>query len=314
MSAFTHLDNQSLTQLVDWYGLVADQYTAATEGIENSNFFVQTKDTGGRTGHYVLTIFETLSSPQLCWFIELLNQLEQSGLPVAAPIRGPDGVMTRYRDKPVMLMPRLQGDHPLDPSETQCAALGAVLAQLHNTHLELPQPTHAEPLQQLRALTRDRLPQLPRATQDQAQQLLQRWQALALPEVLCHGDLFRDNALFQGSELSGVLDFYNAGRAPAVYDIAICLNDWCVDDQGNLRQAQTRGLLDRYQAERPLTTEEREALPLACAIAALRFWLSRLQPAGHVVAGRGAKNPDEFARLFRKRITDLQPGCHIGLF
>ena len=306
MSAFTHLDKQNLTQLMRWYGLEADHYSPATEGIENSNFFVETKGATGHTEHYVLTIFETLTAPQLHWFVQLLQQLDRSGLPVAAPMTGQDGVITHYQDKPVMLMPRLQGDHPRAPSEAQCMAIGEVLARLHITHLGLPEATHAVPLQQLQALVRDRLHQLPLQAQNRAQQLLEHWHALALPQVLCHGDLFRDNALFQGPKLSGVLDFYNAGRAPAVFDIAVCLNDWCVDDQGSPQQAHTRALLAGYHTKRPLSLVEQDALPLACAVAALRFWLSRLQPVNRAVAGKGAKNPEEFARIFQTRSTHLR--------
>ena len=124
--------------------------------------------------------------------------------------------------------------------------------------------------------------------------------------MLCHGDLFRDNVLFNGEQLTGVLDFYNAGAASAEYDIAIAMNDWCVDSEGHPDTALETALLDGYQRVRPLDNAARMRLPLALAIAALRFWLSRLgAPAREQAIGQGSKDPEEFARLFAQRAAAL---------
>jgi homoserine kinase type II len=103
----------------------------------------------------------------------------------------------------------------------------------------------------------------------------------ALPQGAVHADLFRDNALFDGAlgqeRLSGVFDFYFAGHDHFVYDLAVVLNDWCVDlDSGALDEARAQALLQAYQAVRPLQGGEQRLLPAMRRAAALRFWLSRL--------------------------------------
>jgi homoserine kinase type II len=100
-----------------------------------------------------------------------------------------------------------------------------------------------------------------------------------LPRAAVHADLFRDNALFDGARLSGVIDFYFAGVDCFVFDLAVCANDWClVDPQRDRRldERRTAALVDAYGAVRPLLPAEREAWPVMLRAAALRFWLSRL--------------------------------------
>src|SRR5690606_17833295 len=163
------------------------------------------------------------------------------------------------------------------------------------------------PMQQLAKLVDQHLHRLPATDRTRAQALLARWQQRLPVPVLCHGDLFRDNVLFNGQQLTGLLDFYNAGKAPAEYDLAVTLNDWCLDAARRPVPALETALLNGYQHVRPLDTAARMRLPLALAIAALRFWLSRLgaQTPGEEVIGQGRKDPAEFEALFRLRAAAL---------
>jgi homoserine kinase type II len=97
-----------------------------------------------------------------------------------------------------------------------------------------------------------------------------------LPRGPVHGDLFRDNALFEKGRISGVIDFYFAGVDCLLFDVAVCANDWCLDERYGLEPARMGALMQAYEAVRALTPLEREAWPVMLRAAALRFWLSRL--------------------------------------
>src|SRR5690606_29470492 len=119
---------------------------------------------------------------------------------------------------------------------------------------------------------------------------------LALPRANLHADLFRDNALFEGNHLSGVIDFYNACAGPMLYDLAITCNDWCANADGTLDPARARALLGAYANLRPFTAGEADLWPAMLRIACLRFWLSRLIAAQQQEPGAGVliKPPAEF--------------------
>ena len=104
----------------------------------------------------------------------------------------------------------------------------------------------------------------------------QKEKILALPRANIHADLFRDNAMFEGTHLTGLIDFYNACSGPMLYDVAIALNDWCSDDEGLIDGPRARALLGAYAALRPFTAAEAELWPTMLRVACVRFWLSRL--------------------------------------
>ena len=248
-------------------------------GIENTNYFVTTTQ-----GRYVLTLFERLPASELPFYLDLMGHLARHGIPCPAPIAAnSDQYLGSLNGKPAALVTRLAGRSIERPDAAECGELGTLLARMHlagrsySAYLENPRGP-----KWWRFAAREVAPFL-RAP---GQRLLEDELAFQsghrfpdLPRGPVHADLFRDNALFEGGRISGVIDFYFAGVDCLLFDVAVCANDWCLVDHASdrrLEAARTRALLAGYHAVRPFHGLEREAWAAMLRAAALRFWLSRL--------------------------------------
>lgn len=267
MAVFTRLDTADITALLAPLGYEIASVAPASHGIENSNFLIRASDRQGDPVGLVLTVLEGISAAAVPWFITLLDTLHTQGLPVPAPLHEPLAVA----GKAALLVPWLPGHHVDSPGAEHCRQIGAALGRLHQCPLpDRPANRDATALGELAG----EICGLPADDARCADALLARWRQTPLPEGLIHADLFRDNALFDNGRLSGLLDFYAAGPGPLVFDLAVAINDWCMP--GDKPDAALAGaLLAGYQQQRPLAAAEEAALPLALAVAALRFWLSR---------------------------------------
>lgn len=291
MAVITHLSQEDIVAVLAPRGYRLLDATPASEGIENSNYLLRCERDDGAPIGLVLTLLEHQTSEAARWFAEMLDRFREQGLPVPAPVCAPFPL----HDRPALLAPWLPGEHILIPQARHCRQIGRFLAGLHRVPAP-PQPPQSE-RDTLHELARH-LPRLPEAWQPRAAEVLARWDAVpARPGSLLHADLFRDNALFLDGQLSGVLDFYHACVDRPAYDVAVALNDWCVNSDGTPDAVRAEALLEGYGA---FAQEEKEVLPLALAVAALRFWLSR---AG--AEGPARKDPEEFARVFAHRWQEL---------
>jgi len=283
-------------------------------GIENSNFFVTTD-----CGDWVLTLFERLTADQLPYYLQLMQHLAQRGLPVPEPRADAGGqILHQLAGKPAALVNRLPGHHQLAPDLHHCAQLGGLLARMHlavaDFALQQPNLRGRAWWRQIAPLVRPHLTPVQRQLLDD-ELAFQHQVALspafaALPQGAVHADLFCDNVLFDGlpghEKLTGAFDFYFAGTDSFGYDLAVCLNDWCLNaDDASLDMARAQALVQAYEAQRPLSATEHRLLPALLRAAALRFWLSRLgdwhlpRPAALLQP----KDPGHFERVLRQRIA-----------
>jgi len=280
MSVYTPVSESELAEWLRGYsvgGLAALEPVAA--GIENTNYFVTTSQ-----GRYVLTLFERLPAVELPFYLGLMAHLARHGIPCPAPIADlTDRYLSSLSGKPAALVTRLGGRSIERPGMAECAELGALLARMHlagrsySEYLDNPRGPRW-----WRAAARAVRPHLDAGRQAVLDEEL-RFQSLYrfpdLPRGPVHADLFRDNALFVDGRISGVIDFYFAGIDCLLFDLAVCINDWClveVERDRNLDPARTRAMLQAYATLRPFTALERGAWPVMLRAAALRFWLSRL--------------------------------------
>jgi homoserine kinase type II len=277
-------------------------------GIENTNYFADTA-----SGRYVLTLFERLRADELPFYLALMKHHADRGMPVPRPHGDANGaLLLSLKGKPAAIVDRLPGEHHLAPDAADCAAIGAVLARLHIAARDFPltQP-NLRGLAWWNATVPVVLPHLDAARAELMadelayQQHLARSSAFAtLPRGVIHADLFRDNAMFVGTTLAGVFDFYFAGVDCLLFDIAVALNDWCIDlDTGRLDEDRASAFVAAYDALRPLERAEVRLMPALMRAAAFRFWLSRAWdlhlPRDAVVLK--AHDPSHFERVLAQR-------------
>ncbi|MFW6021109.1 MAG: homoserine kinase [Guyparkeria sp.] len=278
MSVFTKVDSDQLATFLtrfDCGDLVEHRGIAA--GIENTNYFVTT--TGGQ---YVLTLFENHDADELPFFLDLMAYLAEHDIPTAHPVATRDGAyLTELNGKPAALVQRLTGASLDHPDATACAEIGRTLARFHQVSADFPEYRAPDRDLAWAETVAQRLHE--KASDDELALLddeldFQRDQSRdGLPYGAIHADLFRDNALFDDGRLTGIIDLYYACTDAFAYDLAVTLNDWCIDEQGRSRPAERDALLGAYLAERPFTEAERSAWPGLLRAAALRFWVSRMQ-------------------------------------
>jgi homoserine kinase type II len=283
-------------------------------GIENTNYFATTD-----AGRHVLTLFERLTFEQLPFYLHLMKHLAQRGIPVPDPAANRDGdILHTVCGKPAAVVNRLNGKSELAPTAAHCAAVGAMLARMHLAGHDYNR--HQPNLRGLRWWN-DTVPVvLPYL--DPAQATLIRGELayqnhvaassayVALPRGPVHADLFRDNVMFEGERdrprLSGFFDFYFAGVDTWLFDVAVTLNDWCIDLATGVHDAERAlAMLDAYSAERTLTAAERQLLPAMLRAGALRFWISRLWDYHLPREASMLKphDPTHFERVLRERVA-----------
>jgi homoserine kinase type II len=319
MAVFTEVTFDAAAAFIEPLNIgTLTQLKGCSGGIENTNYFADTTQ-----GRYVLTLFERLTHEQLPFYLHLMKHLAQRGIAVPDPQPNAAGdILMTLNGKPAAVVNRLRGDHHLAPDDADCAQLGSMLARMHvaGQDFAMHQPN-------LRGLAwwLETVPVvLPFLTPSQAElittelHLAQTVAAssayAALPRGPIHADLFRDNVMFDGTELTGFFDFYFAGVDCLLFDVAVCLNDWCIDlTTGTLIEERAEALLAAYDAVRVFSADELRLLPTLMRNAALRFWLSRLWDV-HLPRDASmltAHDPTHFERVLRQRASQpwhpLQP-------
>jgi homoserine kinase type II len=281
VAVYTEVTDEELSAFLSAYEL--GQVLACkgiAEGVENSNYFLQTS-----AGSFILTLYEKrVREADLPFFLALMDHLSARGLTCPQPVHNRDGnALGRLAGRPAVIVTFLNGVSVKRPSARHCRAVGGALAELHEAGRDFS-------LKRANALSIDSWPALFAAAAGQADtvatglaertrrelsHLAGAWPT-SLPTGVIHADLFTDNVFFLGDRLSGLIDFYFACTDALAYDLAICLNAWCFEPDGSFNLTKGQAMITGYEKVRRLEPEEAEALPTLCRGSALRFMLTRL--------------------------------------
>lgn len=306
MSVFTRVTEAELSAWLNDYSLGnLLELQGIASGIENTNYFVTTTN-----GMFVLTLFEKLTSAELPYYLNLMAHLARHGIPCPSPVANRNNnFLGELNGKPACIVSRLAGKSLTQPEAAHCAAVGAMLGQMHLAGQSFGS-VQANPRGP--SWRRDTANQIRPALPENDAALLSteidyhEQNALnELPQGLIHADLFRDNVLFDGARIGGLIDFYFACNDSLLYDVAITVNDWCVNADGELEKTRTLALLEAYQEVRVFTEQERRMWPVALRVAALRFWVSRLYDF-HMPRGGDmvhVHDPEHFKRILLRHIA-----------
>ncbi|MDH4233801.1 MAG: homoserine kinase [Gallionella sp.] len=296
----TWLGEYSLGELLELQGIAS--------GIENTNYFVTTSN-----GRFVLTLFEKLRADELPFYLNLMAHLARHGIPCPNPVANRHNqLLSVLKGKPACIVSRLCGKSVIEPGNAQCAMIGAMLGQMHIAGQSFSQVMPNPRGSAWRAATAPQVLTFLDAAQaallegEVALHAKQNW--THLPQGVIHADLFRDNVLLDGNRVGGLIDFYFACSDALLYDVAITVNDWCMNPDGMLDTSRTQDFLRAYDAARPLLASERAAWPLMLRLAALRFWLSRLYDMylprdGELI---NTHDPRHFERILKNHIATAQ--------
>lgn len=306
MAVYTDITETELGVFLSGYGLgELRSYRGIAEGSENSNFVLHT----GK-GEFILTLYEKrVEEADLPFFLGLMQHLALKGITCPLPVARSDGsLIGRLAGRPAAIITFLEGIWPRRPTVPQCREVGKALAGMHLASVDFtlsrPNALSVEGWRKLWAGARERSGEVDAGLKDEIDrdfELFSHAWPQGLPAGVIHADLFPDNVFFLGDRLSGLIDFYFACNDFYAYDVATCLNAWCFEKDGAYNMTKGTALLSGYESVRPLTSVEKDALPVLARGSALRFTLTRLYdwltiPDGALVQKR---DPMEFVRRWR---------------
>ncbi|MFM5952711.1 MAG: homoserine kinase [Novosphingobium sp.] len=287
MAVYTHLGAEELSALISHFDV--GELTSAkgiAEGVSNSNWLVETTGRDGAGARFILTMYEfRIEVEDLPFFLSLLDHLAAHDCPVPRTIHDRSGALYRLVEgKAVALIEFLPGVSVSHPTPGQARAVGQALAQMHLASADfLGTRANAMNLAESRRLAdacgHDGMTRIDPALAVLVERELPLVEAAwptGLPQAVIHADLFPDNVLMLGEQVTGLIDFYFACTDLAAYDVAVTHAAWCFDNEGRgFNPAISAALLEGYESLRPLSEAERSALPVLARAAALRFTMSR---------------------------------------
>jgi len=305
MAVYTEVSFEELEKLLEQYDIGEPlSFKGIAEGIENSNFYLQTD-----RGAFILTLYEKrVAAEDLPFFLGLMEHLAERGTHCPLPVKTRDGralMMLNRRHGAIVTF--LTGIALRRPDAAHCAAAAAALAGLHKAGegFSLTRPNALGP-PGWRPLAEsihgaDTIEEgLTALINTSLEEVVAAWPA-GLPGGVIHADYFPDNVLFIGNEVGGVIDFYFACNDAYVYDLAIMLNSWCFELDGSFNITKGQAVINAYRANRALGDAEIAALPVLMRGAALRFLLTRtydwLNPDPNALVR--PKDPREYSKKLR---------------
>jgi len=282
VAVYTNISFEEINEIASKYpiGNVKD-FIGITEGVSNSNFLLVTAD-----DKYIYTIFEdVVSKDDLPYFLGLMLHLSGKGISCPQPIADNNNeYIYIVKDKSSLITSFLSGKSTKRISNAHCKSLGESMSKMHLASEGFQQERDNDSSvfsvwDRVFPLVEDRVNEISIDLKDElisAHKLIESNWPTNLSKGVIHGDLFPDNVFFNGDDVSGIIDFYYACNDYYIYDLSICMNSWCFEENASFNITKAKNLLLGYNNVRQLSDDELESLPILCAGAALRFLLTRI--------------------------------------
>jgi homoserine kinase type II len=304
MAVYTKLEHQEVRQFLEQYNINNfKDYKGITEGVENTNYLIKTSEQD-----YILTIYEKrVDENDLPFFIKLLSYLSENRFPCPKPIANKNNEkINRIKNKNAALVTFLNGQSKNKITSEECFEIGKITAQLHkitkkfdinrknNLSIENWESIFEKTIKQKIDLDESII----KKTKNYLNFLKDKWPK-NLPQGIIHADLFPDNIFFRNNKVSGIIDFYFACNDFFAYEIAICINSLCFDNNSTFNMTKAKNLIDGYTSIKTLSEDEKKYLPILSMGAAMRFFLTRLYDFYHTDNKADVKIKDPF-EYFKK--------------
>ena len=310
MAVYTSITKEELKAFLSDFDVGALQsFDGISSGVTNTNYLVTTS-----LNKYILTVFEHHSMDELPFFINLMTFLSGHNIDCPNPIlNNKKKSINLLKSKPALLVSFLNGSEVKEINELHCFAVGKALAKMHNITKSFSEKRKNDRglgwIEEKYFAIKSKLTSIEKNMVELEIDFLNHHHVGDLPKSTIHGDLFRDNVLFLDERSPSFIDFYYACDEVLVFDIAIAMNDWCIDEDGAIEKNKSTQFIEGYETERALDKEEKVYMPIALRWAALRFYISRLEhihssPSAEILA---IKNPDQFKNiLIDRQVTEYR--------
>ena len=312
MAVYTKLSEKELKEFFSKYNLgKLLNYKEIKEGIENTNYFIQTE-----MGKFILTLYEKrVEEKDLPFFIGLMRNLFDKNFPSPEPIVNKNGnYISEILGKKAAVVSFLDGKAKKILSPNDCFEVGINTAKLHIITKDLTgkreNKLSVNSWRKIYSKVKKDCSKihfnLPKIIEKNLEMIEKNWPK-NIPSGIIHADLFSDNIFFKNNKLSGIIDYYFSCYDFYAFEIAICLNALCFEGKNenlSFNVTKSKKFIDGYSSVRQLTTEEKISLKVLCQGAAIRFLLTRVFDYLNLTEGAIVKIKDPIEYLKRLEFHD----------
>ena len=306
MSVYTNLSTKDVSLLISNYNIGAlKSFKGISDGITNTNYFLNTSK-----GKYIITIFEDITEMKVKKYLKLMNFFSNNNM--CCPeimLTKSGGILSKVKSKPCSIMEKLSGKTIDITNVSLCKSIGTIIANFHNTGREynykISNSRDIKWVEKNIAKIKNHISKEQLDILNYSSKVFRKIFEMKLPNGMIHSDLFRDNVLANGDKVTGIIDYYYSFNGPLIYELAVIVNDWCVNKDGAINLVKYNSFLNSYNLERELTTVEKKQINNAMIAASLRFYLSRLVDMIFPKVGEitHIKDPSTFETIVKKRIN-----------
>ena len=280
MAVYTKISNEDLENFLSNYRIgKLKSFQGIVEGIENTIYLLLTS-----SGKYILTLYEKrVREEDLPFFMNLLSSLSDQKFKCPKPIKDQKGIyINRIKGKNASLVSYIEGKSKKKLTALDCKDIGKMSANIHLLGKKIkakPNQVSINYWKNTFNKVKNECDSIKKGLANDINislnSLEKKWPK-NLPRGIIHADIFPDNILFFSGKVSGIIDFYFSCNDFFAYDIAICLNSLCFENQSTFNVTKAKNFIKGYNSVRELNQKEKDYLPILARGAAMRFLITRV--------------------------------------
>ena len=306
MSVYTNLSTKDVSLLLSKYSIgTLKSFQGISDGITNTNYFLNTSK-----GKYIITIFEDITEIKVKKYLKLMNFFSNHNMCCPEIMFTKSGsILSTVKSKPCSIMEKLSGKTINTTNVSLCKSIGTIIGNFHTAgskySSKISNSRDIKWVERNIAKIKNHISKEQLDILNYSSKIFRKIFEMKLPNGMIHSDLFRDNVLARGDKVTGIIDYYYSFNGPLIYELAVIINDWCVNKDGAINLVKYNSFLNSYNLERELTTVEKKQINNAMIAAGLRFYLSRLVDMIFPKVGEitHIKDPSVFETIVKKRIN-----------